>query len=312
MPELKPYTLGYRRAEYLSPNGSNRLLEHDLVEAHQLRDTYDKRRIVVAQDLVLEGRHSRPRPDGGGLLVHLVQYGPGSHANIIPQSPRTDDAPVQMTPPPDDTDFMDGSLATLVSGNHVVFCAKGMRDSRFATYARRLFEEVGFPREAGQFELHKVADVDRLAVIHREGVRSVSLQASVFAASLQYLERREGKRGRGGLLDGMRRVFERGDGLQAAAEKENLRAIVELRFSKRQGGMLAQRTIQAIAEDMVSEDEPHFVIETLSGEKITPEQIVVRKRANVRQHGKSFDHEHAWHELGEFFNHLRGAGALEQ
>jgi hypothetical protein len=232
----KLHTLAYRRALYLGENGANRLFEHDLAEAHRLRPTSDQRRLTIAADVVLEGRHSSVRA-GGGMFVHVVQYGPGSHANVIPHLIGAQEAPVQMTPPPDGTDFMDASVAALVSGNHLVFCAKGMRDARFATYAKGLFEMVGFPKEATQFELHKVANLDRLATIHRDGVRSVSLEASIFAASLQYLERRAARRAGSGLLDGLSRVFERDDGLAAAAAGEDRQTRVELRFNKRKGGL---------------------------------------------------------------------------
>jgi hypothetical protein len=307
----KKKTLSYRKAEFFVP--VTKALEEYLAEAHTKLPNIAKRRVVIPGHPVLECRRHQTQASLG-VLLHIAAYTPGEHASVVPMTSGTQTADIATTPPPDKCEFMDGDIMALVAGNHVLLCSSNLHEKKAERYMVEIIEAAKIDANASKFGLCKKADVDKVRLIQSQGVRSINLNATLFDATLDQIERTTvRKKISGKLMDEIKAlVFEDKDAEQLE-QAENLSAQVILKYdSRRKGCSLGRQSIESLANQMIEDGDEGFTIETLSGETIKGGDITLRKTVSIAKHGKSVFCSEAWRALEQYYYELRDGGLLEQ
>ncbi len=301
--------LNYRRAEFLQQSGKT--LEVYLNEAHTKFPEISQRRVSLQGQPILEGRKHVKDLGGIGTLLHIAAYTPGEHASIVPKSDSED---VSTTPPPRDSEFMDGDIMALVVGNHVFLCSSNISDKRAERYMIGIIEAAALERMASNFCLCKKADIDKVALLQSKGVKSINLNACLFDATLDHAERTTvQKKLRGGLMDEIVSIFAEDRPEEDILSSENLSAKIILSFDSRKKRIdVARQGIFDLAEKMFENEEDSFSITTLGGETINGSDISLRKTVKLPKHGKSVFFSDAWKALEVYYTELKDAGVLEQ
>ena len=302
MPDFVHRTLTLRTAVSAADftfNGEPHTLEETVREIHRHRRTVPQRR-VSHDGLVVESRNIRTRR---GLFLHLVAYTPDDQISVVPDAGNVASADLELIDPPEDTEFLDGELMLLVHGDDVAICRSQLSERALISYVVQLGQHLGIPSQGIAFDLLKRADMDKLALIQREGVRRLSMRSVAHEASVAHAQRDTiKKRLVGSIVDEVRALLHLEDDVPEDAE--NLKVEVLLSFDGRRGTEIDQRQIEALAERALREDDPGFMIETISGKKIRATDIVLSKVVQVRPFGKSVNFGDVWGELAEFYAEL--------
>lgn len=311
--------LRYRRAIHHRPQGrrpprASATLEDNIQAAHSKITTSARRLVVFEGGFTLQMRYARQRRNVGTLL-HLAAYTEREPTSIVPGvRGSTDDAPLSTAPPPAGAEYMDGDLLLLVSGNDVVFCANSLHERKFEQYCASVFNEAELDPTAAMFELSPVANANKLEIIENEGVKAITLDATLFAASADNVSRRSIRRTlNSGMLEIFRALFGQDAELDEIRSKDNLSAQLVIKFdSRRQGGELGQERIAGLAKRLIDEPNDGFRIQTKENTTFGHDEITLQKAVVIRAEGKTVQRDAAFAELGAYMEELRDAGHLEQ
>ncbi len=311
MSDEKKKTLGYRKAEFFVPVAKT--LEQYLSEAHTKLPDVTQRRVAMPGHLVLECRKHQNQASLG-VFLHIAAYSPGEHASVVPMTSGTQPADVTTTPPPDQCEFMDGDIMALVVGNHVLLCSSNLHEKKAERYMVEVIDAAKIDTNASKFALSKKADVDKVRLIQSQGVKSINLNATLFDATLDHLERTTVRKRIGGkLMDEIKALILEDQDAAELEGAENLSAHVILKYdSRRTDSTIGRQSIESLASQMIEDGDDGFTIETLGGEKIKGTDITLRKTVSLPKHGKSVFCGDAWRALEQYYYELRDGGLLEQ
>ncbi len=311
--------LRYRRAIYHHPRGKKvpedfPTLEDNIHAAHSKITTSARRLVAFEGGFTLQMRYARKRRNAGTLL-HLAAYTEREPTSIVPGvRGSTDDAPLSTAPPPAGAEYMDGDLLLLVSGNDVVVCASSLHDHKFHQYCASMFNVAEIDPTATMFELAAVANANKLEIIENEGIKAITLDATMFAASADNVSRRSIRRTlNAGMLEVFRALFGKDAEFDEIRSKENLSAQLVIKFdSRRKGGELGQERIVNLAKRLIDEPGNGFRIQTRANTTFGHDEIVLQKTVTIRAEGKTVQRDAAFAELVNYMEELRNAGHLEQ
>ena len=94
-----------------------------------------------------------------------------------------------------------------------------------------------------------------------------------------------------------------------------LRVMLVIRSDKRRTGIaLGEKRLKVLATDVINnqEDDDEYIIVTKGGQRIGPQEILMRSTVRIDAIGKSVQRDKAWKELYAFYESLDSSGALEQ
>lgn len=306
----KEKTLFYRRATWLI-DGASSTLEYFVRQACNTLATVDGRTIVrngqYLRCACMRGKTT------GGLFLHIVTDTPGESASIVPHtaSPALELA-VATTTPPRGAEFMDGDAFVHIRDNNVFICTTGLRDGGIRAYLIELFRKARLGNIATQFELMRIANVNKIKLINTYGVKEIDLRATMFEATARYAKRK-------GETDGVLGVAAKHLGalFGNANEKidDSLSIGVTLAIDRRRKTniSLGESRIKSIALDLVKDNEyDDYVIITGNGQRISKSELSIRSRVAIKAMGKSVDRGEAWAALASFYRELERSGALEE
>ncbi len=271
-------------------------LEKLMRAIHPTASLVPDRRVMV-DGMMVEARHVQTTKNYH--LVHLSACTPDDEISIVPNAGPVPEADLGRAEAPENSEFLDGEMMALFRSNDVILCKCGMPERVFVEYIRALAEVKGIPRSVTTFVMGKRIDVDKLAMIASEGVKSVSMGAVAHSASVDHAERSTVRHQLvGSVIDELRAIL--GIGEEIPQEAENLKVVVTLSFDKRSGTALAQEQIQKLAETVVNDEDEGFVIETLSNRKIRANDVLLSKPIQVEPFAKSVSYNDVWGELIAF------------
>lgn len=306
MPETVTRTLTLRTAVSMKDFGAENkgpgTLGNVLREVHSAFGTIRERRATF-DGHVVEGRNLLEERDGMTLL-HLVAYTPDDQISVVPRAGEEQAADLALIDAPEDTEFLDGEIMLLVKDNDVAICRSGLGEGALYSYVLQLADRHGLDSTDVAFQLMKRADVDKLAMIQREGVKRLSMNSLAHEASVARARRETVREAvLGNLLDEIKAIL--GVDERIPQDAENLKVEVLLTFDKRRGTEIDQRQLSFLAQQMLEEDEDEgFMIETLSGRKFRANDIVLSEPVRITSFGKSIHHMEAWGALREFYRKL--------
>jgi hypothetical protein len=298
-------TLSMRTAQSVSEfnklNGGPGSFERLLRILHSIYANVPQRR-VESGGQVIEARNV----DGvnpGTTLLHLVAYTPDEQMPGVPNAARNAaSADLILLEAPDDVEFLDGQLMAFIRENDVLLCKDGLGEAALVAYALGLARRNGMDTASLAFHLMKRADIDKIEMIRRDGIKSVSMNTVAHQTSVDHVERHNVReRITGRVIDELKAVLGMAD--EVPEDVENLKVEVLFTFDKREGTVVDQRQLVDLAERMVNEDDG-FSIETLSGKTLRAEDVILSKPIRLPAFGKSVHHADAWVALADFYAEL--------
>jgi hypothetical protein len=278
-------TITYYRAQFLRSHAKS--LSYYLYAAHSVTPNVENRTFRIEDQ---EVKCCHLEDDGQGThYLHITVTTPGEPASTVPKKGGVSQVDLKTCDAPSDSDFMDGDIMMMVLGNHVMFCSTGLKPNWATKYLRRIFRQTNQSGLAESVTITPVADVSRLALIKQKGVKSISLAAGAYPATLSLIDRSQTtirRRLLSVVWDEILGLFAEDDDLKQINEQENLTAEVVLRFDRRKkGGELGQKRLEEFA-GMVMDETGGFKIMTFGKEAITAENITLKKEIGAPKDGK--------------------------
>lgn len=255
-------------------------------------------RRAIAGDRAIECRGFRIEDNVIG--IYLVGYVPDDAVGIVPHNAED----LSLLPPPDNADFLDGELMALVSDETIIVCRLGLYEGALNSYVQLLGPKAGLDKEDAHFIFKNRTDIDKLKMIQDDGVASIRFEGAANQASVDYATA-----GTSGFIDTLvGSVWDEIQALTYADKKttrdtENLKVEVYLKFDKRSGTAIDQEEIKEVAEQIADADDG-FEIMTLSGRRITPIDVLLNKKINVKRYGKSVAFNEVFAEMLKYYGEL--------
>lgn len=312
MAEQRDKTVSYRRAEWLVAHPASINLSSCIRDAAKKRTTIPERTIARGGGQFIR-LASILNDAEGGCYLHLTIDTPGESASVVPKvTPGLSAFEVSTTAPPSDSEFMDGDAFIYVRKNDVCLCTTATSDAAVRYFLSQFFVAAALRHDADKFELMKVADVGKIALLQSQGVKEVELRATTYKATADYT-RRKGQPS--WLLSEVWKQTKAILGVPHDVNEDALQVTLSLTADRRRKGIvLGEKRLETLAISAIetSEDEDDFVIITKSGQRISRKEIYLRTKVTVDKLGKSVHHEKVWNELKKFYEILESSGALEQ
>lgn len=307
-------TLTYRRAGWFGTPPAQTL--EGLLRVIQERLPTHKARSFDFASHLIEGIAIKDRR--GIILGHVTQCTPDALGSLVQHPADTASSDTLEVAPQEGTDFLEGDIMFLVTGDHALFCPSRTRETTFIRFLDLATEKLGLQLFSSMCSLLPVANASKLRVIAAEGVRKIHLRSSLYEATME----RPGEGYREHVLrraaEGMLDLFRESEPLNEVARDENVTVVVELRFnSHKRGGRMGGVRMESVAQQLIQEEDERgaddsFIIETRGGKLITPHEINIKQKQRVEPHGHSVARESAWAALEDFYADLRDEGALAQ
>jgi hypothetical protein len=289
--------------DFGSNSGGHGSLESLLLSLHGNLPSVSDRRASF-DEMVIEGRNIEETEQG--CLLHIVAFTPDGAISIVPGAVGDQGGSLSLLSAPTDAEFLDGELMLLVRGNDVAVCRSGLGIMAFNAYVDKLAEMCDQNQPENTFVLQKRADVNKVALVTKEGVKSLSMGSIANKASVDRAQRETIQQSIvGSAIDEFLNTLGREEDIPQ--EAENLKVEVLITFDKRNGTSIGQQQLQAVAEQVLAEDDEGFMIETMNGKKIRAKDLLLSKPVRLPAFGKSVNYEDAWCELVTFHNELTQA-----
>jgi len=318
MPAKREKVLSYRRAEWFAI--TDLTLEKCLRDAYKARKNISERTIFVGDQCIKTVKTRDVQ--AGGLLVHITSEVPGEAASVVPKADaKTTELDLKAEQPTAEGEWLDGDAFLFVKNDHVCMCSTEMRDGAIRQYLFEIFKKAKLPEDAIKFELLKVADMSKIKMLHKQGVKELEIRATMFKASADYEKRKANATGLPGFVSRQVRAL---IGKPNDVTPDGLRVFLSIRTDRRYGPKalaLGESRIEALAADVVKhqpkegdKDKKYYdyVIKTGTGQRITPDEIFMKTTVTIESDGKTVRCDKVWKELTKFFEDLEESGALEQ
>ncbi len=242
--------------------------------------------------------------EGSIIGVHLIGYIPDDKIGIVPH---THDE-LDLMPPPEDTDFLDGELMALVTDDDLIVCRLGLWESMLSAYVQNLGPKASVDAEDASFGFKNRTDVDKLKMIEKDGVSEIRFEGVASKAAVDHVAEDRS------MIEALtENVMETVRALTFAERKaprplsENLKVEVFLKFDGRSGTQIDQQELKDIATE-VATTEDDFQIVTRAGKRITPEEVFLTKKINLQRYGKSVAFNDVFEEMKAYHAELTTPG----
>lgn len=308
MAEQKLRTLSYRRATWFSGAPSKSLREI-LKTALGKFSTVASTKIVRADDSVIKIVHRRAKADEP-IYIHISLYTPGEGASTVPVADALEEVDLGVVAAPEGREFLDGDAMLLINGNDVIICTSNIHENTAVQYLRDLVASSKQGKDDHSFDLLKIANREIVGKLIKEGVKKITLDAHAFSESLRPTGD-DNKSLFSSAKAGMTRLLNALVGQDADADEVSERAEVEAAITiradlRRRDG--AEVVAAESAERVLDLFDSGYEIETVSGIKITPDEIAVRRRLSFPSDGKTVKYRPVWTALAKFYNSLLADG----
>jgi hypothetical protein len=292
--------LSYRRAVWFAASSHGKDLQTLLKEALDAFPNIEDTRIARG-DQILEVRHKIKEAtafsSGSVTLIHVAAYTPKDFASLVPMKLGPEDADLTAMPPPEGHEFLDGDVMALLSGNDVCICVSGATEGALYIYLIKLFEKLGFTTQDLRFEIQKVANRSALKELVSEGVREITFDFATYELSIESLMSKKGP----SLMGSIGAFFGADSGVDDLLGREGVQGFLTLKADGRVAHGAAQRALAGFASQVVDEEADGFVIETKTGDRITPSELSIRRYVPVEKDAKTIKHADAWSKLISFY-----------
>jgi hypothetical protein len=315
MADKKEKVLTYRRAIWVrdekTPPIHSTLCGFIKQASNKLKDVAAR---TLARDNGQAIKLAIMKPDKeGGVYLHIVADTPGESASVVPKvKGAATEIKLGTAAPPPDTDFLDGDAFVYVRNDDVCLCGTAVHDATVGNFLRAFLRKAGLGVRASQFDLEKVANINKIKLMQSQGVKQIEFRSTLFKATADYHRRHAQPQG---ILGALGKQFKTVLGNVYDVNNDALRVELILKTDRRRKGItVGEKEIKTLAIDTLNnqEDDDEFVIVTKSDQRIGPKEIHMRSKVLIESNGKTVERDKAWDELIGFYNTLDKAGALEE
>lgn len=312
MKKDKQRTMFYRRATWVKGHEKN--LENELKAVHKSLSTTKQRTFPYNQGEI-QGLSFEEAADG--ISIHIASYVPQQATSLVPTPSSDQEKNTATQPPPENHNFMEGDIFVSIRGNHIVLCPSGARESVAVNYINGVLDRGGKTKIVSNLSIEPVANVDKLKIISNEGVKKLSMNASLYEATTDYAERTTTKMTwLNSVAEEVYTLFssECNHDIKDISELENVSVKLEISFnSRKKGGTVGKEVLGKAATKVISEEDGEgFQIITGGGNKLSATSIRINEKAIFKSHGNSIERVDAWTSLKTYLDSLQKNGALEQ
>lgn len=265
-------------------------------------------------------QHYRAPYSGSGCFVHLSAFNAGDRAKIVKPSNADVESDGKDQAALRNHEFVVGECYLNIQDSNVIFCSHGALSlPKCATYLHKLFDASGIDPENYRFSLSAVADVDKLEVIKRHGVKSIDLSCSVFDMSRKMLPAAKNNwatQAYGGVSSVFSALFGKDDSIAEQKASEDLIVDLSVKLNgASHADVNAREHIDKMASEIVSvgkEAQQEFTITTMNNERLTSSDISFLKNVTVGRQNNSLDYGSVFEELSKFRTELEADNLLQQ
>ena len=304
-------TLEYRRARFLD-DGQN--LEQLIRQAWGMFGTQAERTINVAGGRATTGLRSLDL-NAAGFAVHCGRYTDGQGVGTIQTAPAPE-VDIGEQPPEPGENFLSSDLMALVKDNHVICMNCGRNAGSLRIYFQQLFRKAEFEDASRQFELVRIANPDKVAIIGAVGVKRVDLEIDIAEATAAELI---AEAGGGGIWDNITGSL--GNAFQAITGQDETveqirqaeKGTMKVSINVPKGDLnAAKEGLAQLSEEVVEDEESEsYVIHLGNGDTIKPNEVSVRKQVELEAVANSVSVFQAWESMREYIGELMENGQVE-
>lgn len=301
--------LHYRRAVFSAQGVVPRKLEHYVGQAFRGLEIVAERTVDVGGKS-LQGAAYEVK-DHVGCFLHVVTYIEGDKASTVPT--RRNEREVDLVPAdaPDGSEFSDGDIHALISGDNVLFCSTGLKDSTLKRYLDAIFKQQGV--QVPSYEVKPAATEDAVKMLG-EGVREIGINVAADKADLQYAVKAGEQPGFREALSHLLSSFAGHDKkLDEALRRSDVNVGIRIQATgKVKEDDVRLDLLGEVGQYVIEDDEEeNFYIVTRKGTRITSKDISIKQSARMERNAKSVFRREAWDSLEKMLGQLREAGIID-
>jgi hypothetical protein len=245
--------------------------------------------------------HEDDKPEG--VYLHLVVYKSGGAVTAINDPGNGHPGQLDAVPPPTNKQFIASTLLYLVRGNDVVACRSGTNtDAPFVSWAWQASAAAGILPAEYLFELKHRANVNKLAAIQTEGIKSLTFNGAASLGALNQASRTTARDSVvGAVVDQVKSMFGAGMGPSLA---DNTKVEVKFTVDQRSAALAHDPLVLATATQALQDNTDGFQIVTATNKRFTAEDVLLSRDAKMTPLGLHPDHVNAWSELKKYQDDL--------
>lgn len=217
---------------------------------------------------------------------------------------------------PNGEEFLRTGIMIVVVGNHLTYLADGhTNDGQITALLQHLFKKRGLPDTATQFQLLPKANQKQLQRLLKQGVKSIDLGLTSFAATVETLKGK-GRNSRWlapiAVVRKQLRNAMRDDRTPAEIEAASeIEVKVHLGYDGRTHNELVSKLLGDLAVG-VENNASEFRIVTMDNAVITHEKLAIRMEVEVVGDDVASDYQSAFTQLKQALDKWKKAGVLDQ
>lgn len=305
MDGVRVRTLNYFRVLWFPSAQGESLasLEELLRKALTLKPVIASNKKVESNGAVTEIRHYNSVKEA--VFLHVTTYTPGTETTTVPHATSLAQADLDTMEAPSGQEFMDGDVMLRCAGNDVITCFNGMARSALESYLAWLIADPNTSVGA-VFRLMPVANVDSAKLLAEQGVKAILLNASLYKVTVDTLEHDSVTKTISGRLKQLfTDLVEADPTFDDLKEAENLKMQLKISFDRRKkGAIVTGQELLDVAKKLTEEHDDEYVIETMSGNKVSSKAITLRKTVELTSFGKTVIYNDAWREMDVYYDEL--------
>lgn len=256
-------------------------------------------------------RIQRFREDDSRAFVQLVRYVPGEKTPTIISSPVSSEDVGDLASPPEGREYKDGDCYLLCSNKYVIFCQNGISSDKAGVYLSNIISSVLGVGDV--FRLVPVARIDRVTLLARHGVKSISFKMSAHRLSVDSTFDSGRKLG---FFSGLASIFKKDDSLEEQDSKLNdiMIGIDVSARGNRRASQASKDALCALGLNLLKGDlgdTEDICIITNNNEKLSLDSIRMQTSVNIKMAEKSLDFESAFDKMVGYMNDLKSEGLLD-
>lgn len=300
--------MSYYRTQWFEEIPGHDHLESVVREVLRKAPGVEESAVTRSDGLVIELRHRKANKDAP-VLLYCASHMPGAEGSVVPAATPQPVGPLETLPPPKNKNFLEGSVAALITGDHCLLCTAGLSQAKLRYYIFQMVTHLGLPKEARRFNLAPVANRDKISEIIDTGVAEVGLSATMddlLHAGQQPADSLSA-RTKALLKDTAAAIFSKDYDLKRLLKEDlsNINTRLVVSFRKRGKGFIDQESFDEAAKHVAEEEEPGIYIKLRSGTIIDAERMKISRRVDIANHGNTIDCKEAWQQLTDFYAELK-------
>ncbi len=282
----------------------------------QLKNVHSTERTL--NDVVYRIQHYREDTDTvtqeKTLLLHIVSGVIGQTALTMNMACKDefDDGKEQTAP--NEHEFINGEAYLLFKDHHVVFCSHGLTLITVQNYLNNFLHNEN--TDDG-FEFTNVANINKLQLLNRNGVKAFNFSASMYKITQDELNRKAEDKNRSHISSLFNKFIQNAkDEFSKELTEEEQKILQELQvdvsvrlIGNSRASLEAQKFVKAEAQEMLADEElpPEVAFITGNDETVKSSEIQLHKTITVQKlnQSNSLQHEDAWLGLGDYFDELK-------